>query len=314
MAPAKVLGHRVSNFLQTALLLGAMALLAGYLGWALLGATGLTAAVIVVLVFLAFAPRISPRMMLRLAGASELRPEQAPGLYRLLGTLAQRAGLERVPRLYYMPTRVLNAFAVGSRDDAAITVTDGLLRRLEGRELAGVLAHELAHVRANDVWVMTLAELAGRITGTLSFFGLALLFIWAPLSLFFGSGVPLLPILVMIFAPTLSAMLQLALSRTREYDADIAAAELTGDPRGLASALNTLERLQGGWMERMFLARVPRWMRSHPQTDERIRRLLALEAEEPVEVADWTDDPFLRAPRAEQSPRTTRWRWSRRWH
>jgi heat shock protein HtpX len=311
MAPAKVLGHRVSNFLQTALLLGAMALLAGYLGWALLGGNGLFVAVIVVLFFLAFAPRVSPRVMLRLAGASELSPQQAPGLYRLLGTLAERAGLARAPRLYYMPTRVLNAFAVGSRDDAAITVTDGLLRRLEGRELAGVLAHELAHLRANDVWVMTLAELAGRITGTLSFFGLALLFIWAPLSLFFGEGVPLLPILVMIFAPTLSAMLQLALSRTREYDADIAAVELTGDPRGLASALNTLEKLQGGWMERMFLARVPHWMRSHPQTDARIRRLLALEAEQPVEVADWTDDPFLREPRSEHAPR---WRWSRRWH
>ena len=91
----------------------------------------------------------------------------------------------------------------------------------------------------------------------------------------------------MIFAPTISAMLQLALSRTREYDADIAAVELTGDPRGLASALNTLEKLQGGWMERMFLARVPNWMRSHPQTDARIQRLLALEAEQPVEVADF---------------------------
>jgi len=311
MAPALVLGRRVSNFLQTALLLGAMALLAGYLGWALLGGAGLTAAVIVVLFFLAFAPRVSPRMMLRLAGASELRPEQAPGLYRLLGTLAQRAGLARAPHLYYMPTRVLNAFAVGSRDDAAITLTDGLLRRLEGREITGVLAHELAHVRANDVWVMTLAELAARITGTLSFFGLALLFIWLPISLLSGSGLPLLPILVMIFAPTLSAMLQLALSRTREYDADIAAVELTGDPRGLASALNTLEKLQGGWMERMFLARVPNWMRSHPQTNARIQRLLALEAEQPVEVADWADDPFFRRPRVEHAPR---WRWSGLWY
>ena len=311
MAPALVLGRRVSNFLQTALLLGAMALLAGYLGWALLGGAGLTAAVIVVLFFLAFAPRVSPRMMLRLAGASELRPEQAPGLYRLLGTLAQRAGLTRVPHLYYMPTRVLNAFAVGSRDDAAITLTDGLLRRLEGREIAGVLAHELAHVRANDVWVMTLAELAGRITGTLSFFGLALLFIWLPISLLSGGGLPLLPILVMIFAPTISAMLQLALSRTREYDADIAAVELTGDPRGLASALNTLEKLQGGWMERMFLARMPNWMRSHPQTDARIQRLLALETEQPVDIADWADDPFFRRPRIERAPR---WRWSGLWY
>jgi heat shock protein HtpX len=250
-------------------------------------------------------------MLLRFSGATELHPEQAPGLYRLLQALAQRAGLARAPRLFYLPTRVLNAFAVGRRDDAAITVTDGLLRRLEGREIAGVLAHELAHVRANDVWVMTLADLVGRITGTLSFFGLALLFVWLPLALFSGGSLPLLPILVMIFAPTLSAMLQLALSRTREYDADLAAAELTGDPRGLASALNTLERLQGGWMERLFLARVPNWLRSHPQTDARIQRLLALEGAQPMDLATWADDPLFGRPRIERAPR---WHWSGLWY
>lgn len=311
MSPAKVAGRRVSNFLQTAVLLGAMALLAGYLGWALLGTEGLLAAAIAAVLLLALAPRVSPRVVLRLMGAAELHPGQAPGLYRLLAALSRRAGLERMPRLFYLPTRVLNAFAIGQRDEAAITVTDGLLRRLEGREIAGVLAHELAHVRANDVWVMTLADLVGRITGTLSFFGLALLFIWLPISLLSGGGVPLLPILVMIFAPTISAMLQLALSRTREYDADIAAVELTGDPRGLASALDTLERLQGGWMERMFMARVPKWLRSHPHTDERIRRLLALEEAQPIEVHGWAEDPFFGRPRIERAPR---WHWTGLWH
>lgn len=314
MAPARLLGRRLANFLQTALLLGAMALLAGYLGWALLGGDGLVAAAITALLLFALAPRVSPRMLLRLAGAAELSPGQAPGLYRLLDALSQRAGLERAPRLFYLPTRVLNAFAVGHRDDAAITVTDGLLRRLDAREIAGVLAHELAHVRSNDVWVMTLADLVGRITGTLSFFGLALLVIWLPISLLSGGGFPLLPILVMIFAPTISAMLQLALSRTREYDADIAAVELTGDPRGLASALDTLEKLQGGWMERMFMARVPKWLRTHPHTHERVRRLLELEGEQPAawhEVASWAEDPFFGRPRIERAPR---WHWSGLWY
>jgi len=311
MSPAKVLGRRLSNALQTALLLGAMALLAGYLGWALLGAEGLVAAAVVALLFFAFAPQVSPRVVLRLMGAAELQPSQAPGLYRLLAALSQRAGLERMPRLYYLPTRVLNAFAVGRREDAAITLTDGLLRRLADRELAGVLAHELAHVRSNDVWVMTLADLVGRITGTLSFFGLALLFVWLPISLFSGGALPLLPILVMIFAPTLSAMLQLALARTREYDADLVAVELTGDPRGLASALNTLEKLQGGWMERLFMARVPKWLRTHPHSDARIQRLLELEAERPLELHDWADDPFFGRPRVERAPR---WHWTGLWH
>ncbi|MDX1376153.1 MAG: zinc metalloprotease HtpX [Burkholderiales bacterium] len=311
MSPAKVHGRRLSNFLQTAALLGAMALLAGYLGWALLGTDGLVAGAVAVVLLLAFGPQVSPRMVLRMMGAAELHPSQAPGLYRLLHALSERAGLERAPRLYYLPTRVLNAFAMGRRDDAAITVTDALLRRLAPREIAGVLAHELAHVRSNDVWVMTLAELVGRLTGTLSFFGLALLFVWLPISILTGGSLPLVPILVMVLAPTLSAMLQLALSRTREFDADIAAVELTGDPRGLASALDTLEKLQGGWMERMFMARVPKWLRSHPETEERIRRLLDLEGERPLELAGWAADPFLGRPTIERAPR---WHWSGLWY
>ena len=311
MSPAKVHGRRLSNFLQTAALLGAMALLAGYLGWALLGTDGLVAGAVAVVLLLAFGPQVSPRMVLRMMGAAELHPSQAPGLYRLLHALSERAGLERAPRLYYLPTRVLNAFAMGRRDDAAITVTDALLRRLAPREIAGVLAHELAHVRSNDVWVMTLAELVGRLTGTLSFFGLALLFVWLPISILTGGSLPLVPILVMVLAPTLSAMLQLALSRTREFDADIAAVELTGDPRGLASALDTLEKLQGGWMERMFMARVPKWLRSHPETEERIRRLLDLEGERPLELAGWAADPFLGRPSIERAPR---WHWSGLWY
>jgi heat shock protein HtpX len=306
MSPAILLGRRVSHALQTAALLGAMALVAGYLGWALLGTGGLIVAAAAIVVVLAYAPRVSPRMLLRLVGASELTPAQAPGLHRMVESLSTRAGLARAPSLFHVPTRVLNAFAVGRRDDAAIAVTDGLLGRLGPREIAGVLAHEITHVRSNDVWVMTLAELVSQLTRTLSFFGLMLLFFVLPFSLFGAGGIPFLPVLVMVFAPTISAALQLALSRTREYDADIGAVALTGDPRGLASALEMLEKLQGGWMERLFMARVPQWLRSHPETQERIRRLLALEGSEPVEANEWTSDALFHQPRVERPPR---WRW-----
>jgi heat shock protein HtpX len=313
MSPAILLGRRVSHALQTAALLGAMALLAGYLGWALLGTGGLVVAMFVVVLVLAYGPRVSPRLLLRFVGASELSAAQAPGLHHLVEALSERAGLARAPRLFHVPTQVLNAFAIGQRSDAAIAVTDGLLRRLAPREIAGVLAHEIAHVRSNDIWVMTLAELASRMTGTLSFFGMMLLFVMLPLSLFGAGGMPFLPVLVMLFAPIISAALQLALSRTREYDADIGAIELTGDPRGLASALDMLEKLQGGWMERMFMARVPQWLRSHPETKERIRRLMALEGSELVRVesGSWASDPFLGQPRVERAPR---WHWSGSWH
>jgi heat shock protein HtpX len=270
--------HRLQNALQTIALLAAMAALAGFLGWTLFGEPGLWAAVLGPAIALA-SNGGSSEMILRLTRAQPLAPQHAPGLHRVVGLLAERAGLRRMPRLYRVPAPALNAFAAGSRDDPAIALTDGLLASLEPRELAGVLAHELSHVRAHDVWVMTLAAVVGRMTSLMSFLGQLLLFVLIPVSLFTGHGVPLAAIALLIFAPTISGLLQLALSRTREYDADVAAVQITGDPRGLASALAKLERQRGNWMQRIFMARAPGWLMTHPSTDERIRRLMDIERE-----------------------------------
>jgi heat shock protein HtpX len=270
--------HRLQNALQTIALLAAMAALAGFLGWTLFGEVGLWAAVFGPVIALA-GNGGSSELILRLTRAQPLAPRHAPDLYRLVGLLAERAGLPRMPRLYRVPAPALNAFAAGSRDNPAIALTDGLLASLEPRELAGVLAHELSHVRARDVWVMTLAAVVGRVTSFMSFFGQLLLFVLIPVSLFTGQGVPLAAIALLIFAPTISGLLQLALSRTREYDADVAAVEITGDPRGLASALAKLERQRSGWMQRIFMARAPSWLMTHPSTEERIRRLMEIERE-----------------------------------
>ncbi|MDH3437682.1 MAG: zinc metalloprotease HtpX, partial [Betaproteobacteria bacterium] len=263
MNSLRALRHRVLNTLHTVLLLAAITALAGLLGWWLLGDEGVVWAAIIAVTALVFSPRVSPRWVLRASGARELSPWHAPALHRVLALIAERAGLSSAPRLYYLPTRVLNAFATGNVRDSAVTVTDGLLRAMTLRELVAVLAHEIAHVRGHDLWVMNLADVVGRLTALLSMVGQALLIVMLPLSILRGYGLPLLPILALIFAPTISLLLQLALSRTREYHADVVAADLTGDPEGLALALDKLERLQGGWMERMFMAggRIPRWLR-----------------------------------------------------
>lgn len=291
-----------------------MAALAGYLGWVLFGTDGLVVAALLVPLALAIGPRVSPRLVLRACRAVPLAPAQAPGLYRLLAALAERAGLARTPRLWYVPTQAMNAFATGRAEDGAIAVTDGLLRRLAPRELAGVLAHEVAHLAANDVWVMTLADVVGRLTGALSLFGQLLLVAWLPAALVAGAEIPVAPLAAMVLAPVASALLQLALSRTREFEADAAAAELTGDPLGLASALERLERLQGGWLERLFMARPPRWLRTHPETGERVRRLLDLErAQRRARAAAWDygDDPVFGSPAIARRPR---WHWNGLWY
>ena len=196
--------------------------------------------------------------------------------------LAGRAGLRRRPRLYYVPSRLLNAFAVGRPDDAVIALTDGLLRSMRLRELAGILAHETSHIRNNDLWLMGLADLVGRLTRLMTMLGLFLLILAVPLWIGGAASFPWLVIPLLVFAPQLTTLLQLALSRAREYEADLDAAGLTGDPAGLASALAKLERFQRGMWEQILIPGYrlpePSLLRSHPPTEERIARLRELQA------------------------------------
>jgi heat shock protein HtpX len=164
-----------------------------------------------------------------------------------------------------------------------VVVTDGLLQTLTLRELASVLAHEISHVRNNDLWIMTLADVMNRLTSAMWLAGMVLFFAGLPVLAMEGNVVLWLLIALLMLSPTIASLLQLALSRTREYDADLDAAGLTGDPRGLASALEKLERYQGGLFETLLLPgrRMPQpsLLRTHPPTRDRIARLLALEPE-----------------------------------
>lgn len=272
--------HAWRNRLHSLLLLAVMAGFLALLGWLLWGKSGLLILVSTGVAAVFFNPALSPWLVMRLYGARPLDRYSAPTLGDAVAHLAERAGLEFVPALYYIPSPMPNAFAVGSPKRSAIAVTDGLLRRLSMRELVGVLAHETCHIRNNDLWVMGLADLFSRGTSLLSLMGQFLLLLNLPLILFTDVTVSWSAILLLIFAPTLSALAQLALSRTREFDADLNAARLTGDPEGLALALEKLERIQGGWLERIFLPgrRIPdpSLLRTHPDTAERIKRLMAL--------------------------------------
>lgn len=273
--------HAWRNRLQSLLLLVVMAGFVMLLGQLLWGADGIWILLWVGIIGVLFSPSFSPWLIMRMYGASRLTPQQVPAIWRLLTILSERAGLRAQPELYYVPSRMLNAFAVGSSGQVAIGVTDGLLRQLDQRELAGVLAHEISHIRSNDLWVMGLADLFSRATSLLSLMGQFLLLINLPLVLFSQVSISWFAIALLIFAPSLSALAQLALSRTREFDADLNAARLTGDPEGLAHALAKIEQVQGGWLERIFLPgrRVPEpsLLRTHPLTEERIARLMALQ-------------------------------------
>jgi heat shock protein HtpX len=303
--------QRRRNRIQGLLLLGGMVLTLALCAWFIFGGDGVLWVVLFGVGALALRPRMRPDWVLRMYRARPLHPSAAPDLHRVVATLAQRAGLPRTPVLYYVPSSMLNAFAAGQRSEAAIAVTDGLLRGLTGRQLTGVLAHEISHIRSDDVKIMTLADTVGRLTHGVAYAGLALVLLGLPM-LASGSALPLLIAAVLMAIPTVVTLLQLALSRAREYDADLEAATLTGDPGGLASALQTLAKREGRIWERILVPHGrtpdPLLLRTHPPTDERVRRLLALSPTqhppvvirgEPLPAGSFTPvsrRPRLRAP------------------
>jgi heat shock protein HtpX len=275
--------HKASNELQSALLVGGLGLVTAFSVWLLWGAMGVALTLVAVGLVYAFAPRLPPEIVMRVFRARPLDPGHGDQVLDVLQQLATRAGLSNQPKLYVIPSMTLNAFASGTPDRAIIAVTEGLLRGLTLRELAGVLAHEVSHIRNNDLAVMSLADVMTRLMQALSYLAIILAVLNLPAMLLGDSDVSLLALVLLYLSPTIGSLLQLALSRTREYDADFEGAQLTGDPAGLAAALAKLERHQGSFWEDMALPvpgrRIPQpsLLRSHPPTEERIARLEALE-------------------------------------
>jgi heat shock protein HtpX len=278
MDQGRFINHNLRNSLQTASLMAVLAILLGYLAWFLGGESFVWGALAGVFLLYLANPAGSPRLLLSMYRARPIRIAEAQKLYRIAHILAQQAGFSRLPELYYIPTPTINAFTTGHRDEVIIALSDGLLRHLDLRELTGVLSHELSHVANGDIQVMTFADLVSRITGLLSLFGQVLLISYLPLLLLGGDLPPVFPIFVLLAAPSLSLLAQLALSRNREFEADRVAADLSGDPEGLAMALAKLERQQGAFWEQLVMPgrRVPdpSILRTHPPTEERIRRLM----------------------------------------
>ena len=263
--------------MQTVLLLGGMVLLLAACGWIVAGLPGLVWAAVLGGFGLTLSARLSPRLAAKMLGAAPFPAAELPEIRAIVDALARRAQLRPTPRIYYISTPTMTAFSIGNRHEAAIILSSGLIRGLSLRELAGVLAHEISHVRHNDPWIMTLANIVRSLTGTMSFIGILLLFLNLPLLLAGGTPVPWLLVLLLTFAPTIGVLLQLALSRTREFDADLDAAGLTGDPMGLAAALEKLERQEGQNWEAMLpggrRGAIPTLLRSHPKTADRVQRL-----------------------------------------
>ncbi len=276
------------NWVKTALLMAAITALFGVLGAAIGGRSGMFLALAFALVSNFFAYWFSDKMVLRMYNAQEVDDSSAPQFYGMVRELAERAGLP-MPKVYLIDEEAPNAFATGRNPEhAAVAATTGILRVLSSRELRGVMAHELAHVKHRDILISTIsATMAGAISALANF------------AMFFGGrndegrpSNPVAGILVALLAPLAGALIQMAISRAREFEADRGGAEISGDPQALASALDKIHRyaqgipletterhpetaqmmimnpLSGGGLRGLFS--------THPATEERVRRLLAM--------------------------------------
>jgi heat shock protein HtpX len=278
----------LGNWFKTGLLMAAIVALFGSVGALLGGGQGMLLALALGLGINFWAYWFSDTMVLRLYRAQEVDERTAPQLYGTVKELAEGAGLP-MPRVYLIDEAQPNAFATGRNPEhAAVAATRGILQLLNARELRAVLGHELTHVKHRDILTSTVtASIAGAISTLAQF------------SLFFGgrdndNRNPVVALLVLILAPIAAMLIQLAISRAREYEADRGGAEISGDPRALADALAKIDRyakglpletaethpataqmmiinpLSGGGLSGMFS--------THPPTEERIRRLLAMAA------------------------------------
>jgi len=283
-------GFLLANTAKTAVLLGAIGGLLVAIGSILGGSSGAVIGLIFGVLISGGSYWFSDKLALRSAGAVEVNEAQAPTLYRIVRDLTARADLP-MPKICLIDEDQPNAFATGRNPKhAAVAVTRGLLEICDEREVAGVLAHELAHVKHRDILI---ASIAGAVATAISF--VANMAMWSAM---FGGGddedspSPVVALLVAMVAPLAAGILQMALSRSREFEADRGGAEILGDPRPLASALQKLDYASNripnvhvqpsqasAYIVNPLSGRKVAFanlFRTHPSTEERVEKLLAL--------------------------------------
>lgn len=264
------------NYWSTSLLFVGMVSLLLLISFLIFGLEGVIWAAVIMTTALVLGSRIPTHYIMRFAKARKLNQYEAPQLYDVVRQLAYHAKLDKVPKVYFIPSNAINAFATGHKGDAAIAVTNGLMQQLSLREMTGVLAHEMSHLVNNDMRFQGIVSIMGRIIRFFSFVGQLLFLLNFPLMIMGIETVSWLGLVLLIIAPMLSNIMILAISRTREFEADLNAAQLTGDPDGLANALQKLHVLNRMSRNYALQRALPSWLSTHPELPERIRRLREL--------------------------------------
>jgi len=274
---------RFLNNVKTAMLLAALMALFIYVGHIIGGQTGMIIALLLGGGMNIVAYYFSDKIALATMGARPVSPNDAPEIYQLVRELATRANLP-MPKVYIAPTQVPNAFATGRNPQhAVVCLTEGIIRLLDKRELAGVIGHELAHIKHYDMLISTVAA---TIAGAISMLGYLLWFV--PIGGDDDDGNILAALAMIILAPIAAGLIQMAISRKREFNADSYSAEIVGDPMPLATALEKLEamnkqmpmKLANPAQENLFIVQpftgesMMKLFSTHPPVKDRVKALI----------------------------------------
>jgi len=276
------------NLMKTAILMAAITALFMAIGAMIGGRAGMMLALVVALGMNFFSYWFSDKMVLKMYNAQEVDASSVPHFYRMVQELAQRAQMP-MPKVYLINEAAPNAFATGrDPEHAAVAATTGIINVLSERELRGVMAHELAHVKHRDILISTIsATMAGAISMLANF------------AMFFGGrdsegrpSNPIAGIAVALLAPLAASVIQMAISRAREFEADRGGAEICGDPQALASALQKIQRYARGIpmeaaerhpetaqmmiMNPLSAEGIKGLFSTHPPTEERVARLMEM--------------------------------------
>ncbi|MCG8473192.1 MAG: zinc metalloprotease HtpX [Desulfobacterales bacterium] len=224
-------------------------------------------------------PKVTPAMVLRFYRGTPLAPHRLPHLHVLLEDLSRRAGLDKPPELWLLPSLKPIAFATGDPKHSAVAFSDGILQKLSPHELAGVLAHEISHIAHHDNRIMWFTAVTVKMIHLLSIFGQLMVLVLLP-TIFKGDReISLLLLTGVILAPVVATLLQLALLRTREFAADLGSARILGSAAPLMGALQKLDgRFEGmlGFGARRHQQKGHTLFRTHPPVRERVKKLMTL--------------------------------------
>jgi heat shock protein HtpX len=288
-----------ANLIEAVVLVAAFALLLGLALWTQYGAgVAVGGAALAVALILLIALRLPPGAQMRLYGARPHDPASLKQVDAILAELSRRASLPARPQLYVLPSNMLSAFSAGSARQSAIAVTEGMLRQLTMREIAAVLAHEIAHIRRGDLTVFAVSDVVTRFAQALYYAGLALVVINALRFIAGDEPVSWSMVLLLVLAPAIINLVQLALPRRRDLAADIEGARACGDPLGLASAVTRMDTSRGSAIDDILppvparKVPLPSLLRAPPPDADRIARLRALDVP-PMTPLDVEEGPRI---------------------